>query len=216
MPRIDGVPNHLPLELRWFGYPGSTHTTAAASGEHPSWPQRTHAEPPSPPPDPTEQNADSEFAIGRVVNLLRMTHASHIRRRGLTGSTNRWDGRVKQFHIMEHRSLSWQTEYTAILRFRHIKLMCICHVSSDKCHWMVVHEWRNMGNTGRASMMTARGFRDSAFFHLHQEEAIDAQDEAEWNIVLSLSGRFAARALLAEPPSLPSPSPARVTVPPSF
>ena len=73
-----------------------------------------------------------------------------------------------------------------------------------------------MGNTGRASMMTARGFRDSAFFHLHQEEAIDAQDEAEWNIVLSLSGRFAARALLAEPPSLPSPSPARDTAPPSF
>src|SRR3990172_3552382 len=121
--------------------------------------------PPVPLPTPPNDTADSEFAIGRVVHLLRMTHASHIRRRGLTGSTNRWDGRVKQFHIMEHRSLSWQTEYTAILRFRHIKLMCICHVSSDKCHWMVVHEWRNMGNTGRASMMTARGFRDSAFFH---------------------------------------------------
>jgi hypothetical protein len=49
----------------------------------------------------------------------------------------------------------WQTQYTAILRIRHIELMCICHISSDKCHWMIALAWRNMGNTGRASAMTA-------------------------------------------------------------
>jgi len=104
---------------------------------------------PSPPQHssyPTEQKPTANS-----LSALSFTYCGQPTRR--TASHWTWLDRRTREIGGGCNSILWNTaphcgrvQYTAILGIRHDELRCICHISSDKCHWMIAKECGSMRN----------------------------------------------------------------------